>query len=408
MFRSWFLHRPDFLITVKGVLFWFALFFSSFSYSEWFNWSTACRSGETLLFILDGCISSGLPCRIYDASFCEFESGDSIVQYFNGDNPCSVGTWNQDLQTCFTCSDNSGLSAGFRSFSGIFPQCVNGCQIVPVGVSLGTLEGTWHSNYQYTGLDCSPGMGEEVSEVQCPDGWTLTPHDLCVPDPGATSDIDPDLTTCEMVNGECIEFDPGVPLPDVDPENGGTGQDSEPAHGSDGFGSFDNGATHGGQGASSSGQSSFDIDGDGDVGSCDPDHPECSQVNLGTVDGGLVCGSPPVCDGDDIACAILMQNYLSRCPNESFSSSGSIDLSTTLQTAESDLDIAWQEIQSQVDDYFDFNLSGGGSITNNIQQVKGVDFDFSIARFLPELSALPPLIVAMAWLIAAGIVLSSR
>lgn len=133
-----------------------------------------------------------------------------------------------------------------------------------------------------------------------------------------------------------------------------------------------------------------------------------TQKEQSSVSGGQSCGAPPVCQGDAIQCAILQQEYLSRCPNETFEAPVLGDTAQKLADIKQEFESEWNTVKSELESHFNFNLSGGGNIPTRITNIFGVEFDFSMSRFLPYLAVIATLIVAVAWLIAVQIVLTRR
>lgn len=128
----------------------------------------------------------------------------------------------------------------------------------------------------------------------------------------------------------------------------------------------------------------------------------------GSVSGGGSCDVAPVCKGDIFQCEIIRQQFLSRCPSNKFIVPTLGDNSQKLLDIKAEFDTEWQRIKSEVESQFSTSLSSGGSIPTHISSVFGVDIDFSISRFLPYLQIIAGLIVAMAWVIAAGIVMTGK
>jgi len=330
-----------------------------------------------------------------------------------------------------TCEELTGLSAGFNriitsceSSSGAFIRTKtggigDGCEVAAVGnafIDPDTGNGVQvRSNFQFTGSESAPSTSSlcDLNAAPCPSDYTKDTNGVCRPTPGGGAE-EAGEGQCEISSGSCITFDPGVTLPTTGTE-GGTGQESEPGEGgtgtepsSEGGGGSGGVVIGGGEGAASSGQSTEDLDGDGDTGTCDPDDPNCIQTNNGTVEGGLICDVPPVCDGDDVLCAQLMQQYLQRCPNENFEQPTLGSTAEKLAEVTAEFNTEWNRVKSEAESKFSTSLSSGGSIPTRVTSVFGVNIDFSISRFLPYLQIIANLIIAAAWIMAAGIVLSGR
>jgi hypothetical protein len=67
-----------------------------------------------------------------------------------------------------------------------------------------------------------------------------------------------------------------------------------------------------------------------------------------------------------------------------------------------------QEIKNEVQSMFGTNLSGGGSVPDDTGVIKGVEVNFSVNRFLPDLSILGAVILFAAAFISAGILFTGR
>lgn len=105
---------------------------------------------------------------------------------------------------------------------------------------------------------------------------------------------------------------------------------------------FYNGTTvAGSQGGVQSGPATGrDTNGDGTTGGCETDG-SCSEESTGTASGGTSCDSPPVCEGDPIACLTLKQQWDTRCALE-----GEItpsDVATILEGLDSGVSEGWGE-----------------------------------------------------------------
>lgn len=67
-----------------------------------------------------------------------------------------------------------------------------------------------------------------------------------------------------------------------------------------------------------------------------------------------------------------------------------------------------QDIKNEVQNLFGTNLSGGGSISDNVEEIKGVPVNFSLNRFLDGLNILAAVILFCAAFISAGILFTGR
>jgi len=66
------------------------------------------------------------------------------------------------------------------------------------------------------------------------------------------------------------------------------------------------------------------------------------------------------------------------------------------------------EIKGEVQAMFSTNLTGGGSVDDDIKNIKGVDVNFSLNRFLSGLNILGAIVLFCAAFISAGILFTSR
>ncbi|MFP3979473.1 hypothetical protein [Marinobacter sp. KMM 10035] len=73
-----------------------------------------------------------------------------------------------------------------------------------------------------------------------------------------------------------------------------------------------------------------------------------------------------------------------------------------------DYESAMNTIKAEIQSMFSSDLSGGGSVDDNIQTIMGVDVNFSLNRFLPGLNILGAIILFCAAFISAGILFTNR
>ncbi|WP_417521909.1 hypothetical protein [Marinobacter sp.] len=66
------------------------------------------------------------------------------------------------------------------------------------------------------------------------------------------------------------------------------------------------------------------------------------------------------------------------------------------------------EIKAEVQAMFSTNLTGGGSVDDDVKNIKGVDVNFSLNRFLSGLNILGAIVLFCAAFISAGILFTSR
>ncbi|MEQ5835473.1 hypothetical protein [Marinobacter sp. NFXS9] len=90
-------------------------------------------------------------------------------------------------------------------------------------------------------------------------------------------------------------------------------------------------------------------------------------------------------------------------------------IDTELTAADEEYEAVMQEYQdtlnklkTEVQNMFGANLSGGGSVPDDVKQIKGVDVNFSLNRFLGGFEILPALILFIAAFISLGIITSGR
>lgn len=74
----------------------------------------------------------------------------------------------------------------------------------------------------------------------------------------------------------------------------------------------------------------------------------------------------------------------------------------------SDYQTKINEIKDEVRALFSTNLSGGGTIEDNIKTIKGVEVNFSLNRFLDGLNIIGAIVLFVAAFISAGILFTSR
>ncbi|MBY6034980.1 hypothetical protein KUV59_17535 [Marinobacter daepoensis] len=74
----------------------------------------------------------------------------------------------------------------------------------------------------------------------------------------------------------------------------------------------------------------------------------------------------------------------------------------------SDYQAKINEIKGEVRALFSTNLSGGGTIEDNIKTIKGVEVNFSLNRFLDGLNIIGAIVLFVAAFISAGILFTSR
>lgn len=177
--------------------------------------------------------------------------------------------------------------------------------------------------------------------------------------------------------------------------------------------------------------------------------------NNNTASGGQSCSVNPLCSGDAIQCAMLYQQWKTRCAiNELKKEQGvnEISLGETCETPPvrgdnvtdsewqtviqnyklrcpsiqlkpitNDYDfgdtaeVALQEKQEEYRDFIDklkndikasfsFNLSGSGTLTDNHVSIRGVDVSFGIAKFSEGLSIISAFFIAAAYILAFFII----
>jgi hypothetical protein len=225
--------------------------------------------------------------------------------------------------------------------------CLDNCNYnYVVGPSLGCQNlvsdpNQWEcgSTYAHDGEECQSNTSEESGIVPGdPNYYDCTNVDCSSdPSPGGGS-------------GESGD------VPDVDPQNPGTGSsggDGNSATPNQGTGS---GNTGGGTGA------------DGTGADCDPSsNPDCAYAGSGTGSGS--CDVQPVCTGDPVQCAILYQEWASMCyDGGEFTNPSDCQIALTCEGDVLLCEMIRQERQQYCDAYV-----GDGS--TDLDPTNNVDFD---------------------------------
>jgi len=123
-----------------------------------------------------------------------------------------------------------------------------------------------------------------------------------------------------------------------------------------------------------------------------------SSSGGGTASGGEVCSSAPSCDGDQIQCAVLHQEWLSRCPGPTSSDELSSAVGSAASVGSDTLDVSSS----------DETLlgSGGGLSCPADPTFTAFGHDFTIAsssKLCSSLAAVSWAVIAVGYLIGAGI-----
>lgn len=136
----------------------------------------------------------------------------------------------------------------------------------------------------------------------------------------------------------------------------------------------------------------------------------------GSISGGKSCSAPPTRSGDvsDGEYNQILQTYYLRCPPETgdptaykpdgFNQS---DLDSKLSEAQQQYTDFISDIKQQAESLFSISLNSSGNITKDIVSIRGADVDFSLFRFMAELSIIGQLIIALAYIRAFFIITSS-
>lgn len=209
---------------------------------------------------------------------------------------------------------------------------------------------------------------------------------------------------------------------------GGSGGDtgSDTGGGSGGDTGTDTGGDSGGDTGSDTGGGTVGGGSGGDTGS---DTGEGGGVLIGgtgddeesvegSISGGQTCSAPPTRSGDvsDAEFNQILQTYYLRCPPDSgddpkeykpdgFDADKLSEKVIAKQTEYTDF-IA--DIKQQAESLFSIGLGSSGHITKDIVSIRGADVDFSLFRFMAELSIIGQLIIALAYIRAFFIITSSE
>lgn len=125
------------------------------------------------------------------------------------------------------------------------------------------------------------------------------------------------------------------------------------------------------------------------------------------VSGMGSCSNRPVCEGDPVGCAVLLQNWLQTCSQTEFvEPTFETDIEAQITALEQEFQTVFNSIQSDIQNEIGLTLSGGGTIVPNIFNLWGVEVDFSWARWVQYLQIIGILILAAAWLSALFILLT--
>lgn len=167
--------------------------------------------------------------------------------------------------------------------------------------------------------------------------------------------------------------------------DGGDGGDGDDGDGGDGDGD-------GGDGGDGDGGDGGDGDGDGDGDGGGPGGPggpggdgDCQGDDCGdgSAGGGGNCQAPPTCDGDEIQCAILQQQWLQRCPSgeigELTGLTYELDIDDRTQQAIDEYQQKFDEIKDQFSDLLGVSFGGsGGGLESNVRDVYGAQVELGI------------------------------
>jgi hypothetical protein len=128
----------------------------------------------------------------------------------------------------------------------------------------------------------------------------------------------------------------------------------------------------------------------------------------GTLIGGDDCSVIPVKDDDitDFEFQTVMQNYRLRCPlTELLASDSNATFDSTaadnLETAKQEYRDFMTQIKNDISSTLSVSVSGSGSISDNIQTIKGASVNFSFSKWSSELSIIGTILVALCYISAA-------
>ncbi|MBU3068781.1 hypothetical protein KOI40_03060 [Aestuariicella sp. G3-2] len=339
-------------------------------------------------------------------------ANDGNGYYMSNGLPCEdPEIWNQQTFVCesppapepYFCED------GTVSYTGI-----SGCDVPPEqtpecgnnGEGLMCYNGAW-ACYSYQCPEFVP------DDPQLPDDPEDTePNGVCESGEYSQFSMDPDCAAPppNPCPGDCDNGDSTPDPAGEDHDGDGVPNENDPDADSDGD-NIPNGVDphpNGGDGngtppAPGEGYSP-DSDGDGQT-----DDQEEGQED-GSVSGGASCKNPVQCEGSAFECATIIQLWKLRCEGEfeepeGFDGNYKIDLANLLLDKQDEFNQVFSDLQNQAMSQLDFNLNSGGGIDPNIQQIKGVDVDFSWSRFTSELSIVGTVIIALASLVGLRIIL---
>lgn len=116
------------------------------------------------------------------------------------------------------------------------------------------------------------------------------------------------------------------------------------------------------------------------AGDCDPETQNCDN----TASGGEGCGEPPQCQGDEIACAQLKQEWLQRCPGTELDDfegiEHSLDLDEKVQQSIDEYETRFNEIKTDFEGIIGAHLeSGSANVPSNTHTVHGQEMELGIA-----------------------------
>ena len=84
------------------------------------------------------------------------------------------------------------------------------------------------------------------------------------------------------------------------------------------------------------------------------------------------------------------------------------DVSDKVEEAETEYANKLQQIRSEVSQMFSLNLNSGGSMPERITHIYAVDVNYALPKFLPEMSAIPAIILFVAAFFSALILFGGR
>ena len=143
-------------------------------------------------------------------------------------------------------------------------------------------------------------------------------------------------------------------------------------------------------------------------GDCDPATETCGD----SITAGETCESPPIRGNDvtDSEWQTVMQNYRIRCPlTDLLNTQSENDFGTTAQDAleekQGEYENFIDNLKLELKDSFSFNLSGSGTITDEVVSIRGTSVSFGMGKFSGQLSIIKAFFIAAAAILAFIIIM---